>query len=35
MIGSRSVVMWNAIAVITNFLTVAAYLYFRRSEARS
>jgi MtN3 and saliva related transmembrane protein len=35
MIGSKSVVMWNVIAVITNFLTVAAYLYFRRSEARS
>lgn len=35
MIGSRSVVMWNVIAVITNFLTVAAYLYFRRRETRS
>lgn len=34
LIGSRSVVMWNVIAVVTNFFTVGAYLYFRRREAR-
>jgi MtN3 and saliva related transmembrane protein len=32
MIGSRNIVMWNVIAVITNYLTVAAYMYFRRRE---
>src|SRR5262245_34486326 len=28
LIGSRSVVMWNLIAVAINFLTVGTYLYF-------
>jgi MtN3 and saliva related transmembrane protein len=35
MIASRNIVMWNVIAVVTNYLTVAAYLYFRRREERS
>jgi MtN3 and saliva related transmembrane protein len=35
LIGSRNVIMWNAIAVVTNYLTVGAYMYFRRQEARS
>ena len=35
LIGSRPVIMWNVIAVVTNYLTVGAYLYFRRREARS
>jgi MtN3 and saliva related transmembrane protein len=26
---------WNVIAVVTNYLTVGAYMYFRRQEARS
>jgi len=34
-IGSRNIIMWNVIAVVTNFLTVGAYMYFRRQEARS
>jgi hypothetical protein len=25
--------MWNVIAVATNYLTLGAYLYFRRREA--
>jgi MtN3 and saliva related transmembrane protein len=33
LIGSRNIVMWNVIAVATNYLTVAAYMYFRRQEA--
>jgi MtN3 and saliva related transmembrane protein len=32
LIGSRNIVMWNVIAIVTNFLTVGAYLYFRRRE---
>jgi MtN3 and saliva related transmembrane protein len=35
LIGSRNIVMWNIIAVVTNYLTVAAYMYFRRQEARA
>jgi MtN3 and saliva related transmembrane protein len=35
LIGSRNIVMWNVIAVVTNYLTVGAYLYFRRREMRS
>jgi len=35
LIGSWNVIMWNAIAVATNYLTVGAYMYFRRQEARS
>jgi MtN3 and saliva related transmembrane protein len=34
LIGSRNIVMWNVIAIVTNFLTVGAYLYFRRRETR-
>jgi MtN3 and saliva related transmembrane protein len=32
LITSRPVVVWNIIAVATNFLTVSAYLYFARKE---
>ena len=35
LIISRNIVMWNVIAVVTNYLTVGAYMYFRRQEARS
>jgi uncharacterized protein with PQ loop repeat len=35
MIESRNIVMWNVIAVVTNYLTVGAYLYFRGRESRS
>ena len=34
-IGSMNIVMWNVIAVLTNYLTVGAYMYFRRQEART
>ena len=34
-IGSTNIVMWKVIAVVTNYLTVGAYLYFRRQEART
>ena len=34
LIGSRNIIMWNVIAVVTNYLTVGAYMYFRRREAR-
>jgi MtN3 and saliva related transmembrane protein len=32
LIGSANVVLWNVIAVVINYLTVAAYLHFRRRE---
>ena len=32
LILSRPVVIWNVIAVVTNFLSVSAYLYFARKE---
>ena len=32
LIGSRPVVLWNIIAVGTNFFSVAAYHYFARRE---
>jgi uncharacterized protein with PQ loop repeat len=32
MIGSANLVMWNFVAVLANFLTVLAFLYFRRRE---
>jgi len=35
LIGSRNIIMWNVIAVVTNYLTVGAYMYFRCQEARS
>ena len=34
-IGSMNIVMWNVIAIATNYLTVGAYMYFRRQEART
>jgi len=35
LIGSRNIIMWNVIAIATNFLTVGAYLYFRRRDMQS
>ena len=35
LIGSTNIIMWNVIAVMTNYLTAGAYIYFRRQEARS
>ncbi|HET9846170.1 MAG TPA: SemiSWEET family transporter [Nitrospira sp.] len=32
LIASRPVIAWNIIAVVINFLTVGAYLYFARRE---
>lgn len=32
LIVSRPVVLWNIIAVVTNFLSVGAYFYFARKE---
>ena len=32
LIGSRPVMLWNLIAVGTNFFSVAAYQYFARRE---
>jgi MtN3 and saliva related transmembrane protein len=32
LIASRPVVMWNVIAVVINFLSVAAYVRFDRLE---
>jgi uncharacterized protein with PQ loop repeat len=32
LIASRPVVLWNVIAVATNFFTVGAYLYYARRE---
>jgi len=34
-IDSRPVILWNLIAVLTNFFSVGAYLYFSRAEKRS
>jgi len=34
LIGSSNIIMWNVIAVATNYLTVGAYFYFRRREIR-
>jgi MtN3 and saliva related transmembrane protein len=33
LIVSRPVVLWNLIAVLTNFFSVGAYLYFSRRES--
>ena len=33
-IGSTNIVMWNVVAVAINYLTVAAYVYYRRRERR-
>jgi MtN3 and saliva related transmembrane protein len=35
LIGSRPVMLWNLIAVVTNFFSVAAYHYFARRELRT
>jgi uncharacterized protein with PQ loop repeat len=35
LIGSRNIIMWNVIAIVTNYLTVGAYLRFRGREMRS
>jgi uncharacterized protein with PQ loop repeat len=35
LIASRPVIAWNAIAVVINFLTVAAYYHFARRERQS
>jgi len=32
LIGSRPVILWNIVAVLTNFFSVAAYVYFARRE---
>lgn len=32
LIASRPVIVWNIVAVLTNFLSVGAYLYFARKE---
>jgi MtN3 and saliva related transmembrane protein len=32
LIGSRNITTWNLIAIITNYLTVGAYAYFRRGD---
>ena len=34
LIGSRPVILWNMVAVVVNALSVAAYVYFVRSERR-
>jgi uncharacterized protein with PQ loop repeat len=34
-IGSGNLVIWNAIAVCTNLLTVGTYVYIRRREKQS
>jgi uncharacterized protein with PQ loop repeat len=33
LIVSRPVILWNLIAVVTNFFSVGAYLYFSRRES--
>jgi uncharacterized protein with PQ loop repeat len=35
LIASRPVVLWNTIAVVTNFFSVAAYYYFAKRERGS
>jgi MtN3 and saliva related transmembrane protein len=35
LIASRPVILWNVIAVATNFFSVGAYLYYARRERRS
>ena len=34
LIASRPVIVWNLIAVLTNFFSVGAYLYFVRKEKK-
>ena len=33
LIGSTNIIMWNVIAVVTNYRTVGAYVNFRRQKA--
>ena len=35
LIDSRPVIVWNVIAVVINFLTVGAYVYFASAEKRA
>jgi MtN3 and saliva related transmembrane protein len=35
LIASRPVILWNVIAVATNFFSVGAYLYYARRERRT
>ena len=35
LIVSRPVVLWNLIAVLTNFFSVGAYLHYARRERRN
>jgi MtN3 and saliva related transmembrane protein len=35
LIASRPVILWNLIAVVTNFFSVGAYLYYARREQRN
>jgi MtN3 and saliva related transmembrane protein len=35
LIGSRPVIVWNVIAVLINFLTVAAFTHFLRKEKQA
>jgi len=32
LIASRPVIIWNVVAVLVNFVSVGAYLYFVRKE---
>ena len=34
LIGSRNITIFSVMAFVTNYLTVGAYVYFRRQEAR-
>ncbi len=34
LIASRPVIVWNVVAVVVNFVSVGAYLYFVRKEKR-
>ena len=34
LIASRPVIVWNMIAIVINFLSVGAYLYFVRRERK-
>ena len=34
LIASRPVIVWNMIAIVINFLSVGAYLYFVRREPK-
>ena len=35
LITSRPVIIWNVVAVLTNFLSVGAYIYFVRKEQKA